>query len=88
VKSRLPSAPYCNSTILGDAGVFCGCLFAIAPAGVKRNKIYLGLPDKEAEKDGDLCLVDEGGEDDLLSAERLVAIDMLPAVKGSLVKAS
>jgi hypothetical protein len=28
------------------------------------NKIYVVLPDKDAENDGDLRVVDESGEDD------------------------
>jgi hypothetical protein len=46
------------------------------------------LPDKEAEKDGDLRVVDEGGEDYLFSADRFVAIAVPAAVKASLLKAS
>ena len=57
-------------------------------ASLERNKIYLVLPDKDAEKDGDLRIVDESGEDYLFSAERFVAIDVPAAVKASLLKAS
>jgi hypothetical protein len=46
------------------------------------------LPDKDAEKEGDLRVVDESGEDYLFSADRFVAIDVPPAVRASLVKAS
>jgi hypothetical protein len=57
-------------------------------ASLERNKIYLVLPDKEAEKDGDVRVVDEGGEDYLFSAQRFVAIDVPAAVRASLLKAS
>jgi hypothetical protein len=57
-------------------------------ASLERNKIYLVLPDKDAEKDGDLRIVDESGEDYLFSADRFVAIDVPAAVKASLLKAS
>ena len=57
-------------------------------ASLERNKIYVVLPDKDAEKDGDLRVVDESGEDYLFSADRFVGIDVPAAVKASLLKAS
>jgi hypothetical protein len=57
-------------------------------ASLERNKIYVVVPDKHAEKDGDLRVVDESGEDYLFSADRFVAIDVPAAVKTSLLKAS
>jgi hypothetical protein len=57
-------------------------------ASLERNKIYVVLPDKDAEKGGDLRVVDESGEDYLFSADRFVAIDVPAAVKASLLKAS
>ena len=57
-------------------------------ASLERNKIYVVLPDKDAERDGDLRVVDESGEDYLFSAGRFVAIDVPAAVKASLLKAS
>src|SRR6267142_944712 len=38
-------------------------------ASLERNKIYVVLPDKDAESDGDLRVVDESGEDYLFSAD-------------------
>ena len=57
-------------------------------ASLERNKIYVVLPDKDAERDGDLRVVDESGEDYLFSADRFVAIDVPAAIKASLLKAS
>jgi len=57
-------------------------------ASLERNKIYVVLPDKDAEKDGDLRVVEESGEDYLFSGDRFVAIDVPAAVKASLLKAS
>ena len=57
-------------------------------ASLERNKIYVVLPDKDAESEGDLRVVDESGEDYLFSADRFVAIDVPAAVKASLLKAS
>jgi hypothetical protein len=55
---------------------------------LERNKIYVVLADKEAEKDGDLRVVDESGEDYLFSADRFVAIEVPAAVRASLRKAA
>jgi hypothetical protein len=57
-------------------------------ASLERNKIYVVLFDEDAERDGDLRVVDESGEDYLFSADRFVAIDVPAAVKASLLKAS
>jgi hypothetical protein len=57
-------------------------------ASLERNKIYVVLADNDAEKDGDLRVVDESGEDYLFSAKRFVAIDVPAAVQASLLKAS
>ena len=57
-------------------------------ASLERNKIYAVLPDDEAERDGDLRVIDESGEDYLFSADRFVAIEVPAAVRASLVKAS
>jgi hypothetical protein len=57
-------------------------------ASLECNKIYVVLPDKEAEKDGDVRVVDESGEDYLFSGDRFVVIDVPAAVKASLLKAS
>ena len=57
-------------------------------ASLERNKIYVVIPDKNADGDGDLRVVDESGEDYLFSADRFVAIDVPAAVKASLLKAS
>ena len=57
-------------------------------ASLELNKIYVVLPDKDAEDGGDLRVVDESGEDYLFSADRFVAIDVPAAVKASLLKPS
>jgi len=56
-------------------------------ASLERNKIVV-LPDKHAENDGDLRVVDESGEDYLFSSDRFVAMDVPAAVKASLLKTS
>jgi hypothetical protein len=57
-------------------------------ASLERNKIYTTLPDEEAERDGDLGVVDESGEDYLFSADRFVAIEVPAAVRASILKAA
>lgn len=58
------------------------------PASLERNKIYVALPDAAAERDGDLRVIDESGEDYLFAAERFVAIQVPQAVQASLLRAS
>jgi hypothetical protein len=57
-------------------------------ASLERTKIYAVLPDKNAERDGELRVVDESGEDYLFSADRFVSIEVPAAVRQSLLKAS
>ena len=57
-------------------------------ASLERNKIYVVLSDKDAERGGDIRVIDESGEDYLFSADRFVAIDVPAAIKASLLKAS
>jgi hypothetical protein len=57
-------------------------------ASLERNKLYVVLADADAEKDGDLRVVDESGQDYLFAADRFVAIDVPAAVRASLLKAS
>ena len=69
-------------------GRFAVCVRNGYEASLERNKIYAVLPDDEAERDGDLRVVDESGEDYLFSADRFVAIEVPSAVRASLLKAS
>ena len=55
-------------------------------ASLERNKIYVVIPDAAAEREGDLRVVDESGEDYLFAADRFVAVDVPAAVKASLLK--
>ena len=50
------------------------------------SKIYAVLRDDEAERDGDIRVIDKSGEDYLFSADRFVAIDVPAAVRNSLLK--
>jgi hypothetical protein len=55
-------------------------------ASLERNKIYVVIPDEAAERDGDLRVVDESGEDYLFAADRFVAVEVPAAVRASLLK--
>lgn len=57
-------------------------------ASLEQNKIYTVLRDQQAERDGDLRVIDESGEDYLFSADRFVAIEVPAAVRASLLKAA
>lgn len=57
-------------------------------ASLERNKIYVVRPDAEAEKDGDIRIVDESGEDYLYPADWFVAVEVPKAVQASLLKVS
>lgn len=55
-------------------------------ASLERNKIYTVLADGDAERDGDLRVVDESGDDYLFAADRFVVIEVPAAVRASLLK--
>lgn len=50
-------------------------------ASLERNKLYIVLPDAEAEKDGDIRIVDESGEDYLYPARWFVAVEVPKAAR-------
>ncbi len=55
-------------------------------ASLEVHKIYRILPDPGAEKDGDLRIVDESGEDYLYPKDWFVLIDVPEAVEASLLR--
>jgi hypothetical protein len=46
------------------------------PASLDIHKVYRVVPDRDAERDGDLRIIDESGEDYLYPGKYFVAIDM------------
>ena len=46
------------------------------PASLEMHKIYRVLPDVDAERDGDLRIIDESGEDYIYPAEYFVLVDL------------
>jgi hypothetical protein len=57
-------------------------------ASLERNKLYVVLPDRRAEGDGLVRVIDEDGEDYLYPADWFVAVDVPKVVEQSLLKAS
>jgi len=55
-------------------------------ASLEVHKIYRILPDPEAEKDGDLRIVDESGEDYLYPRDWFVLIEVPESVEASLLR--
>lgn len=58
------------------------------PASLERNKTYVAIPDEDAERHGQLRVIDESGEDYLFSADRFVAIEVPAAIRASVLRAS
>jgi hypothetical protein len=46
------------------------------PASLELHKIYRVLPDKDAQADGDLRIIDESGEDYLYPADYFIPIEL------------
>jgi hypothetical protein len=57
-------------------------------ASLERYKVYVTLPDADAESEGLVRVIDEDGEDYLYPAEWFVAVELPRAVQVSLLKAS
>ena len=56
-------------------------------ASLERHKIYRSLPDEVANRDGDIRIVDESGEDYLYAQDRFVPIQVPAAVQTSFAHA-
>jgi hypothetical protein len=57
-------------------------------ASLERNKLHVILPDRKAEADGLVRVIDEDGEDYLYPTDWFVAVDVPRVVKLSLLRAS
>jgi hypothetical protein len=57
-------------------------------ASLERNKLYVVLPDRQAETDGLVRVIDEDGEDYLYPADWFVAVEVPKAVQASPLKAA
>lgn len=50
-------------------------------ASLEKHKVYRIVPDEDAERHGDLRIVDESGEDYLFAAQRFVVVELPPRAK-------
>ncbi|MGA2262993.1 MAG: hypothetical protein ABSH28_16375 [Acidobacteriota bacterium] len=55
-------------------------------ASLEPHKIYRVLPDPDAEKDGDLRIIDESGEDYIYPKDWFVLIEVPEVVEASLLR--
>ena len=55
-------------------------------ASLELHKIYPVLPDPDAERDGDLRIIDESGEDYLFAADRFIAIEVPEPLERAMLK--
>ncbi|MBM3123893.1 MAG: hypothetical protein FJZ87_02335 [Chloroflexi bacterium] len=56
------------------------------PASLELHKIYRVLPDKEAQADGDMRIIDESGEDYLFPADYFIPIELPQTIVRALNK--
>jgi hypothetical protein len=56
------------------------------PVSLELHKVYRVVPDAEAERDGDLRVIDESGEDYLYPATYFVVVDLSQQVARTLAK--
>ncbi len=57
-------------------------------ASLERLKIYVALPDPEAERRGQLRIIDESGEDYLYSADRFVVADLPQSTRRAVLESA
>jgi len=73
-----------NSTLL-----FAVCIKnSEYPASLELHKIYRVLPDEDAERDGDLRVIDESGEDYLYPADYFMMLELPREVQRALLQAT
>ena len=56
------------------------------PASLELHKVYRVIPDEDAEREGDLRVIDESGEDYLYSAKRFVPVELPLQVTRSVIR--
>ncbi len=58
------------------------------PVSLERRKIYEALPDPEAEKLGQIRVIDESGEDYLYPSEYFVSVTLPKDAETAVIKAA
>ncbi|MDP1715200.1 MAG: hypothetical protein Q8L41_10705 [Anaerolineales bacterium] len=56
------------------------------PASLELHKIYRVLPDKDAHADGDMCIVDESGENYLFPVDYFIPVELPQTIVRALNK--
>ena len=56
------------------------------PISLELHKIYRVLPDKEAQTDGDMRIIDESGEDYLFPADYFIPVELPQTIVRALNK--
>ena len=70
-------------------GTFAVCINnADYPAALEKHKLYRVIDDRDAEKEGDLRIVDESGEDYLYPKEYFIILDLPAHVEQILLQSS
>jgi hypothetical protein len=54
------------------------------PASLELHKLYRVLPDEDAERDGDVRVIDESGEDYLYPADYFLLVEFPQAIQRAL----
>ncbi len=62
------------------------CVKRGVPPSLELHKVYRLVPDAEAEREGDLRVIDESGEDYLYPAKYFVVVDLSEEVARTLAK--
>lgn len=57
------------------------------PASLEARKLYVSIPDADAEKDGLIRVVDESGEDYLYAKTRFKPVELTPTVRKAVLAA-
>ena len=58
------------------------------PASLEKRKLYQIIPDVEAERHGQLRIIDESGEDYLYPKDYFVAIDLSGSIEQAIIEAA
>ncbi len=58
------------------------------PASLEKRKLYQIIPDAEAERHGQLRIIDESGEDYLYPKDHFVAIDLSVSIEQAIIEAA
>ena len=58
------------------------------PASLEKRKVYIVLPDQDAEHRGLLRVIDESGDDYVYPRELFRAIELAPSVKRAVLAAT